>query len=107
MSEWIEMSEGSLPPEGEIVMTRDSSAHETTLKRIGRLFYFPDMSMYVYYTPRAWRPLTDAEVEKEIAEIEAKADAKAKASRAAIEAIRKSRAAAKIARAQPSVQGGE
>ncbi|CAJ0701774.1 hypothetical protein LMG19089_02923 [Ralstonia edaphis] len=92
METWIEMSADSLPPEGEIVMTRDSSAHETTLKRVGRLFYFPDMSMYVYYTPRAWRPLTDAEVEKEIAKIEAAATAKAQASRDAIEAIRKSRA---------------
>lgn len=92
METWMDMLEDGFPPEGEIVMARDTAGHEQALKRVGRLFYFPDMSMYVYYTPRAWRPLTDAEVEREIAEIQAKDAAKAEASRAAIDAIRKSRA---------------
>ncbi len=94
MPEWIEMTVDTLPPEGEVVMTRDSGGHEQALKRLGRLFYFPDMSMYVYFVPSAWRPLTDAEVDAEIAAIEAKATAKAEASRNAIQAIRKSREAA-------------
>mgnify|MGYP001580513711 FL=1 len=32
--------------------------NETTLVRDGRLWWFPDRSMYVYYTPTHWRPLT-------------------------------------------------
>jgi hypothetical protein len=28
-----------------------------TLRRIGRLWFLPDGSMYVYYTPTHWRPL--------------------------------------------------
>lgn len=28
------------------------------LKRQGRLWFFPDHSMYVYYTPTHWRPLS-------------------------------------------------
>jgi len=27
------------------------------LKRMGRLWFFPDASMYVYYTPTHWRQL--------------------------------------------------
>lgn len=93
MTTWIDMTVETLPPEGEVVMTLDSGGHEQALKRIGRLFYFPDMSMYVYFTPRCWRPLSDAEVDAEIAAIEATAAAKAEASRNAIDAIRKSRGA--------------
>jgi hypothetical protein len=29
----------------------------TTLKRSGRLWFFPDGSTYIYYTPTHWRPL--------------------------------------------------
>jgi len=29
--------------------------NETTLKRQGNLWFYPDMSMYVYYTPTHWR----------------------------------------------------
>jgi len=94
MPEWIDMTVETLPPEGEVVMTRDSGGHEQALKRVGRLFYFPDMSMYVYFVPLAWRPLTDAEVDAEIAAIESTAAAKAEVSRNAIEAIRNSRDAA-------------
>lgn len=94
MTTWIDMTAETLPPEGEVVMTRDSGGHEQALKRIGRLFYFPDMSMYVYFLPRAWRSLTDAEIDAEIAVIEAKAATRAEASRNVIEAIRKSREAA-------------
>jgi len=28
-----------------------------SLVRKGRLWFFPDMSMYVYYTPTHWSPL--------------------------------------------------
>ncbi len=31
--------------------------NEQTLKRRGRLWFYPDMSMYVYYQPTHWSPL--------------------------------------------------
>lgn len=91
MDKWIDMAVETLPPEGEVVMTRDSGGNEQPLKRIGRLFYFPDMSMYVYFLPAAWRPLNDEECDAEIARIEARAEQQAYLSRRAIDAIRKSR----------------
>lgn len=49
-------------PEGAVVMTKIDDANgcrnEITLRRQGRLWYTPDMSMYVYYTPTHYRPLT-------------------------------------------------
>ena len=30
-----------------------------TLKRVGNLWWFPDMSMYCYYRPTHWRPTAD------------------------------------------------
>lgn len=49
----------ALPPEGEVVETIKSD-HEGTrnqqpLKRNGGLWFLPDDSMYVYYTPSHWR----------------------------------------------------
>lgn len=47
-------------PEGETVMTRIDDGrgvrNEQTLKRKGRLWFFPDMSMYVYYEPTHFLP---------------------------------------------------
>lgn len=47
-------------PEGVEVATKIDDAHgarnETTLVRKGALWFFPDMSMYVYYRPTHWRP---------------------------------------------------
>jgi len=34
--------------------------NEQTLTRSGNLWFFPDMSMYVYYTPTHWKPITEA-----------------------------------------------
>jgi hypothetical protein len=69
MSEWIPCSD-SLPPEAVPVMTKiDDYAgvrNQQSLKRMGRLWFFPDGSMYVYYEPTHWRPLTDEETEKVI-----------------------------------------
>lgn len=54
---WIPLSR-SLPPDGVEVHTKiDDSLgprNETTLKRQGRLWFMPDMKMYVYYTPTHW-----------------------------------------------------
>lgn len=58
MSEWIEI-EKQLPPEGTLVYTKikdeRGERNETILQRIGNLWFFPDMHMYVYYTPTHWR----------------------------------------------------
>ncbi len=55
---WIR-SDQQLPEENEIVETKlddfKGCRNEQLLKRIGRLWYFPDGSMYVYYTPTHWR----------------------------------------------------
>lgn len=46
-------------PEGVVVETKiddkDGVRNVQTLKRQGRLWFYPDGSMYVYYTPTHWR----------------------------------------------------
>lgn len=48
-----------LAPADEVVETKIDDEHGernlATLRRIGRLWYVPDGSMYVYYTPTHWR----------------------------------------------------
>lgn len=44
-----------LPEERVVVACMDSGGHWQDLKRIGNLWWFPDGSMYVYYTPTMWR----------------------------------------------------
>lgn len=55
---WIETTKCQ-PPEGEVVETKIDDAkgcrNEQPLYRQGRLWFFPDASMYVYYTPTHWR----------------------------------------------------
>lgn len=57
---WIKVS-NILPTEGEVVETKIDEGgkvrNEGVLRRIGRLWYLPNRSMYVYYTPTHWRPL--------------------------------------------------
>lgn len=56
--EWIKVSE-KLPPEGIAVETKldDSKGIRNMQKLIrkGRLWFYPNGSMYVYYTPTHWR----------------------------------------------------
>jgi hypothetical protein len=56
MSEWQPISTA---PEGREVETKiddsNGSRNEQSLVRKGSLWFFPDMSMYVYYTPTHWR----------------------------------------------------
>lgn len=56
--DWTPCAE-ALPPEGEIVETKidDGNGVRNTqaLKRQGRLWFVPDASIYVYYTPTHWR----------------------------------------------------
>ncbi len=48
----------TLPPNGVVVNTKISDAsgerNEQKLKRNNNLWFFPDGSMYVYYTPTHW-----------------------------------------------------
>lgn len=57
-SPWISTAD-RLPPEGVVVLTRIEDwrgvRNEQPLKRTGRLWFVPDGSMYVYYTPTHWR----------------------------------------------------
>jgi hypothetical protein len=59
---WTRTDE-SLPPEGRIVETkihdRDGLRNEGKLKRYGGLWFVPDGSMYVYYTPTHWRDVPE------------------------------------------------
>ena len=55
---WIAIKD-KLPPKGLIVETKiddkDGVRNITNLVRDGILWFFPDYSMYVYYTPTHWR----------------------------------------------------
>lgn len=55
---WIKCTDG-LPEDGKAVETKidDSGGvrNVVKLRRKGRLWFFPDMSMHVYYTPTHWR----------------------------------------------------
>ncbi len=60
MASWIPTAE-SLPPEGVVVRTKIDTPdkgvrNDQTLKRQGRLWFFQDGPMYVYYTPTHWAP---------------------------------------------------
>lgn len=50
-------------PEHQPVLTKIDDGlgvrNEQVLKRDGRLWWFPDGSMYVYYTPTHWRARED------------------------------------------------
>ena len=58
-ADWIIIRDNP-PPEGRVVLTvisdRDGIRNEQRLKRQGRLWFLPDGSMYVYYTPTHWKP---------------------------------------------------
>lgn len=56
MSKWIAVNE-RLPDEHVPVLTKSAQGNEQHLTRQGHLWFFPDMSMYVYYTPTHWKPL--------------------------------------------------
>ena len=56
--DWIPCAR-ELLKEGKAVLTkicdRDGCRNEQQLVRQGRLWFFPGMSMYVYYVPTHWR----------------------------------------------------
>lgn len=55
---WIE-TRILLPENGVVVQTKIDTAegcrNEQSLKRQGNLWFIPDGSMYVYYSPTHWR----------------------------------------------------
>ena len=62
-TEWTSVSK-ELPKPGVVVLTKiddqDGCRNEQQLKLLpngGRLWFFPDGSMYVYYTPTHWKPV--------------------------------------------------
>jgi hypothetical protein len=59
VSAWISVNE-ILPKNGVVVRTKIHDAkgerNDQTLKRSGNLWFYPDGSMYVYYTPTHWKP---------------------------------------------------
>ena len=58
--EWVSVKE-RLPEENEVVNTKIDDGkgirNEKLLKRKGKLWFLPDGSMYMYYTPTHWKPL--------------------------------------------------
>jgi hypothetical protein len=58
MSEWISV-QTELPPDDVIVETkiddRGGIRNEAKLMRHRNLWFLPDLSMYVYYSPTHWR----------------------------------------------------
>lgn len=57
---WLPISRHA-PPQGVKVMTiiqdEQGSRNEQALVLKGRLWFLPDMSMYVYYEPTHWRSI--------------------------------------------------
>lgn len=55
---WVSV-EDKLPDEDLVVRTKihdlDGERNDQELKRYGRLWFFPDGSTHVYYTPTHWR----------------------------------------------------
>ena len=55
---WVSTAK-QLPDEGVVVRAMDSTGSIHELKRIGNLWFIPDGSMYVYFTPLFWQPKKD------------------------------------------------
>jgi len=60
MNDWIHVS-SLMPKSGEEVETKiddlNGCRNVQRLKFQNNLWWFPDMSMYVYYSPTHWRPI--------------------------------------------------
>ncbi len=61
MKETLDWQTVATAPKGQEVMTKIDDEHgcrnETSLIKRGRLWFVPDGSMYVYYTPTHWAPM--------------------------------------------------
>ena len=58
MSGWTQ-TESALPPEGALVDAITPNGSPRVLRRKGNLWFLPDMSMYVYFTPVWWREISE------------------------------------------------
>lgn len=56
MSDWISCV-FDMPPEGQVVEVQNNDGAKLVYEN--GLWWFPDRSMYVYYTPQYWRPLKE------------------------------------------------
>lgn len=56
MDSWTHCSY-RMPPEGEVVQVMNNGGAELVYE--SGLWWFPDRSMYVYYTPEYWRPVKE------------------------------------------------
>ena len=52
---WYKIGVDSPPEEDKLLECTTPTGHITELKRKGGLYFVPDGSMYVYYTPVMWR----------------------------------------------------
>ncbi len=63
MSDWISVKD-RLPEPGQVVDTKiddeNGVRNEWPLKLVGKLWFYADGSMYVYYEPTHWRPIEGA-----------------------------------------------
>lgn len=50
-------------PVKTIIRDEKGERNEQTLTRQGNLWFLPDMSMYVYYRPTHWMPITQPPAE--------------------------------------------
>lgn len=57
-------TEIDMPPEGQEVVVLNGNVEQTLVYERG-LWWFPDRSMYAYFTPKIWRPL-DARIDGEV-----------------------------------------
>ncbi len=61
---WIPITPDRLPPEGVEIMTKihdgQGCRNEQSLVYKSSLWWFPDMSMYVYYCPTHWARMEEA-----------------------------------------------
>ena len=53
--EWRPVTKDCLPPEGELVTVLTPGGDVRMLVRDNNLWFLPDMSMYVYFRPVAWK----------------------------------------------------
>lgn len=61
MSDWMDID--TAPDDAEVMTKIDDACgcrNEQPLVRQGNLWFYPDMSVYVYYRPTHWRPLDES-----------------------------------------------
>jgi len=60
MENWKEISK-VIPPNNKVINTKIDDEHGVRnvqeLKKVNNMWYLPDDSMYVYYTPTHWKEI--------------------------------------------------